>query len=1068
MKRKIKSKGIWSRVLLYGVLASFLVFYYFNFYSPQEVIQPPQIEGLKKENFNLQYSGNRSARFEPEQFVKYMKDITRVMPDKRIVIALINLAHNLDHKNVPTKDLLMKFEDGHWFLKDGDTVKYKLPEDMGPEEYFKIAHETIQSLRSSSKISSTSKVSKEELQALKTEVDSFEYPRVMKALLKLNEYFDKNPDIQVFGLISKGTTVLALHTASYFIDNTELEGKALCLFSILKTFVKDGLEEDEALIAYMLGYKTYLSQVVGKLKNKGSFEYLVSNDMKKFEEYIYSQKRPLRDVFLFVQALASVPGASSYLEYHSDKLLKEYGAAVIPGISKTSLKRFTFSFGFTMAGVHLKYLEQSFLQEEDSFLTRMKQKFLSKPTSLELPELYSLVEKTIKENETVLKDKLFDETDYSLFYRSLLYDLMAKQGNQYIKVYSSREGTEKFIDSLSAYQTAHAQLYKKYLEATYEAYYGNPRGYYKLDDLIKYNATATYRLFDLYDILNGILGDTNPHLPIISILMNRKLDSRPEFSHYVFKMNYDLLFNPSSSYKTLKRQLRFDPEGERETAYKLKYMDDPGYRMEDVLADSTMKLDQKYDLLNLLNLLTIEEEKPLLLQKIEANTQDLNALLRYSSILKDEQKYQEARDLLIKHASYFESANDLSLARVMSAATHLSLNMNLLDQAEKDVEIPYQSYSGNGLETKATVLEAQKRYEEAAEVIRAIMKRYPKTHYHEELAKYLLLQRKDQEAVSVLVSGDDPNQRSTSFEQLGEVLLAVKKVREDFAIDAFLGELVKKENFLLNLPKILEAFSKADHHDEAIGLLKKFTPSKVTFDYNSLSYRYDEDWARFIEAEKYIHFLTHVFARFVNAKKIEEGLEFVKSAGGEKVIPYIFIAFRDFDANAKFNLFKQITSKTDSVSQFAALSYAAYYVSQLGGEEEVKQALTSYFSDPEIKSFYYQMGKFLLTGEGHENAIALSKQERKQISLYYFTGVYYDSKNDLQKANEWYQAGIYEGTYSYERSWLLEDLKKWKKRFRSLSGLLKERRMEYEKLSFANPYYVNKISEIDQMLANQN
>ena len=1044
------------RVIFYSVflIICSAIFY---FQLPEESAQEATpVSSLKKDEFNLRWSSNRSAGMEPDAFVKMVKKTMQVKPDARLLNGLINLQYAMRPSvEYGTHEFKQDEKSEDWIITNGKKVLH-IPKDFGPKEYYERANEALSELASTFNFKLEKGGATEEINSLKASIDSFQYPLIIKALMRLNELHESTPtDFEIYRLITKGTIILALHTDAYFINDDSLESKALSFFTVLKHFAKEGVEEEEALIAYMLGYPTYILEAISRLPEKGAFAYILPLDIPGFENYIHETKRPLRDVFLYLQALSNREGADSILEREVEKLLSVYGEIIIPAASKMTLKRFTFSLGSSLARYHAEYAVRTmeghidWLSEPQLLVDDLKLRYKLSKVNL-FSHLFSKAEHLLKLNESKFKGKIFSEEEYKKFYHCILYNLLAKMGDEALKVQANKEQTAKFIKNLGDFSGDYAKLYEKYMIASAEAIFSKPNGYYKLDELVKYRDTAASRLYDLFDLLNQKFGDSNPHLPMAAILMNYKLDDRPSLYRYVSNLQHKLIFNPNNSYHALLRLHRHDPEGQVENGYWLKFMDTGELDIQELLSNEKLNLDRKYYLIKQLmkSNLPLEEWKALVSQKMEENKQDKVALWDYVDALYSEKKFEEARNILLRHAPYFQSANDLSYSSIMARAAYMSLEMSLPEQADLDVDAAYKSYAGFGLRAKANVLQALGKFEEARDVILAYIKRYPQDHsINVELVKYHLLLDEVQKAIDVTVI---LNQKDYDLRYIGEALVKVESLKENFNFDDYLKPLIKRDEELrFKLSRMALGFIDHDKHDAAIDILKRYAPSSLKYDHNAFSYRYKEDWNRFLIAEKPIRYLVEAYTRFTEANRSEEGMEFVKRIAGDDFVPYLMITGYQIlkSPESKLLILQNISDKKDPASQFAALAGAGYFIKHNPQDEIMKKLLVDYFSDAEISSFYYQMGRFLLTGQGHENVKKLAVSESKQIALYYYSGIYYDSINELSRANDWYQAGIFEGTYSYERSWLQKDLQSWRDQSLSLHGILRKRMSSIKNVS---------------------
>lgn len=1081
-------------ILLSGVcLGAFL---FWNKAPEQIKIAKP----LKNFKIHLDYTSQRSSRMPPLQLVEHLKTAFNVYPDMRLVNALLNLAKIYHFKKYKDQDYKLVPDGEQWNVVQGERIIFRIPTNLNPSNYYEIAFDYLKQLEEDGSALTRKLPITGEEKNLKASIDSFSYVEIVPALDTLGKMYSSKPSFETLRLIGKGLTTLALYTDAYFVNDDDLEVKSLAIFTVLKYLHKEGLEEDEALIAYMLGYQSYLKDITETLKEKGSFEYLLTRDMKGMKKYVNEKKRSLRDVFLFVQEVFKSAGQDSILEYESSRLIQDYGEIIIPILAKASLKRFTFNLGLRLSQLNVSYLvshlekskERNSIEHWRTMIRRWGANGLRKISSYlpsgvltavlplsksindeaSLAHLSDQLEVDIGSRGKKFEGRIVDDDDIQLFYHSIAYDSFAKIVYQPLNVYNDSARTLETIKDFQAVSSPLGKLLCAYLQSAHDARYDVVRGYYEVENFSNFPDLAPYRLISLFDDTTRQLGEDNSHLPVIWILMNRRVDSRPEHYNFLLRLKQNITLSPDKMLNLTKLSLVNDPLASRIQHLRLKFWTEGFISRDDIQKETGINLIDMHTLLIEGKHLSSEENAEFFKKRISENPQDLDAVLGLSDLLATENHLEEARELLYRQRPYFATSRDLSESRIMIRATRLSLKLGEIEVAESEAALPFKTYSGAGLAAMAHVLEAKNEYRDANDIYKKMFERYKTSEFDYWIGNLLRL-RKPSEALELFKSHSRAISNPELISKIGSQIAEISNDESSHeTIRKFIQEFSREPKFFQLVPLILLELVKGQKKLFAFELLKSALPQKSEFDYNVLKTRYSDDWQYFTKAEKILQYYSNVMRMYHSANSVEEGTEFIRDLGGEEGLVYLSIASRQLGRSERLKLFKLISHRTDSISTFAALTLLARYLLDFEDDIPTQNLLSEYFlkTQRDDESFYYLMGRYLLTGNKGLISPLVNRavKENLQSSLFYFMGVFYDSSHHLATAMDWYQAGFFAGTYSYEYYWIKELFREVKSSKKSIKGILLSRKLEFEsKLDRDPEQFSRRLAKLELAMAQQ-
>ncbi len=1052
------SKNNLQRIVVYGLLLIVCSGYFFFFHFNDETSPNPNPIGLKRDEFNLKYSSLRSGNLSPEDFAKQAQGMITLLPDKRLLSAIGQIPGILSSRKID-KHLSIIYVEGKFQLKWDKETFATVDAELDWNEYFELSKRLLEKEIPSQKFHLKIKTTKTNLEKYSVEISSFDQFKILKALHVLNGMYAKDrEDLEVFRLISRGTTILALHTASYFLDTLSLESKALAMFTILKKFSPTDIVYDELLISQLLGYQDHLYKISSQLPPEQAefFKCYLQKDYKKLDSYVLDSHRNPHEVFTYMQAYGDADGADSVLEYAMNNVMKKYGVSTLPFAMKALLKRYTFSYGTRIAVANLDYILHPMIESSDSYIVLKLKAVALKLISIfpRVPVLYKFYA-YLMPNSTKLIDEidslitaasknfntgLFDNEDYELFMRSSLYDPLAKIGNFATAVQNNNEATGKYIELLSKSQNSYAKLLVASLQASSKATFDVIQKLDFYDAVAKYKDLAGHRLYSIFTEITRNTRPSEPQIPIATILLNMKLDNRPQHSPYLNHIYGTLFFDQDGYEKILRRDYRLVFPTHFE---KMNQQVNEGERFEAItlMQDKELLPQEKIRLLMRLNLwsgLDIESKSSLYENAIELEKQNFSLVQSYAALFNEQKDYSKMREIVLKYAPNFESANDLNFSNLRVMAATASMYMKEYEQAQSDIEPVIVVGSGNVLVFQSDLAAAQGKYDEAIKIISKTMARYDTDVEVIHCIKYLLLAGNHTQAADLFFKRLPKINVYGFYPSLSKKFHEILKEKPDFDFTPFLDMISHSPEIRYHIPGMFIESSKNGLFSSVEKYLGKYDFEKSLLEKNIFEARYSDDWPRFTDKERIIQFYSDVFRNYLFSNRVSEGLSLLSEKGLTDIFPYLILwHFQEMKDEDVHLITSHLKSRDDKLTQYVMLFLAGKYIQVDKAHVPFNANLKEYFSDPSIPSFYYKLGRYMLSLEEKQSVEALADSKRR-ISLYYYYGVKSLSRYDYRSTEKWWKAALMEGTYAHERYWMLQSIDGWYKNYFSRLGRLKK------------------------------
>ena len=1013
-----------KKILLFVALALIISGIVYNF-SQQKVFNTHQEIQSEQKATNLQPSPQLPAL---KDYVEALNSAYRLQPDQRFLKAVAEIHAFLTQS--PLEPVKTTFASQQWELTyQGKTVG-TLPEYPDFQDFLELLSTWARQLAEQENIVlETTLLPVDIKKSLDTQLQQFFPLHVASAANELNQLWNSgHRSTELFAYATQALTLLVLQQLDKLGTTEQLPVKAITFLVLTKTLSNYDVNQEEALLAYLLGYSTHAEQV--SLSLTSAVHHYVHHEGEKLKAVVEVSNANLQAHYLYLLWLA---GQDNYVDWRAS--MENYLTApenILP-LLKTGIKLNEFGTNKLIASTlpHAAALSLSHQINQNSPAIRIAKLFseyffAANRVAALTKALQTLFTETSKVSTLIdsfewelelLKGQytgpfLPGET-YAAYFQGYFYSGLYQRGLHYLDSLSSEKATTEYAALLGNSSHPIAANFQRWYRtlAQSKAAKGDPQRL--LEDMTELTYLGVAPRLRTLEEQEQYFTFGSPEMMKAVRTLVPYLDSRPEYQAELLDLAWNYLLDLPLTEKlgdnVIKMNAGRSPwlhvwlayfKRDQDTLLALLKRSDLGQSTQVKALDYLKKLDQ----------ISPQQREKAYRQVFEKDTNNWYVAEHYIDFLLETKQFKKARNIA---SDWFDNNYDHPSLKPVMAQVKIAksyLKEGDLDNAWQFIAPLIETYQAGAMMIAAEVLEAKGDLKQAEEVSKAVYQRYPDNLTARlALTSFYWRQGDYQKAADTLSQGRTiKNAEDWNF-YIGESFVKAL-ASDDIALQAY-DLLVKggiKSEFLLEMSRAATRAKRLQLANQMLAPLK----------YPGLG-----------QAVLYLK-------RYELYKTLEGDTKALKWLEPRIPLqmrnPFSTIAYDQKQDELLWEFLDESITKGDIHATFVWLMRAAAYLREPTPNQTHYQLLQDYYSQAP-HTHYNVIGRYLLGMDNEDELSALMINPKAVCETAYYVGFKAQTEGRYLDASNWYRISIETGLIrNGEYRWAYSRLYTWRNKNQSL------------------------------------
>ncbi len=955
----------------------------------------------------------------PDSSTAYLEQLHakyRLSPDKRFIKTLSVLSKLKQDSNAAV-DLV--FSQGRWQVLDDDKMVATLAEYPDFPDLFAL----LQQWNTHIGLQQHWQVKQQPLPAtlsagLDKQMAKFFTLFQVQALTQLDQYWAKGGrELAAIAYAVRALTYMSLQHIDTLESAEQVKIQALAWLAVYRSLGGEGLQQEESLLAYELGYSSHARRIAKQLPKTNPVRAYVFHQHADLQQYIEAHPKERLSAYLYLRGSAATLGIEQWQAVYTQLLKDENAeATLLPAFALLNkLDKFSLRESIKKSTIYAAVvgLEQA-LAQSDPITDKMLKQSVQLLFNLDLDKVKAYVAKRLLNNNlqvlsTYLETRLtmlelnqkglfLDAKAYSDYFRGFFYSGIHGLGKHYLDSLSSQPRTHDFTEllgndaiglagefqrwylSLVAVKTQKKQPDSLRSEISNLQYLGAPSALRLLKEIKRYYKTPDPILWQSMRALVG------------------QLDSRPAHvaSHYwnVLELQRD----KPLGIKLLRHVSSIDSANQRNAKIYLTYLNKDTTHMFALLNQmDTSPNNAAYGLKLLANMenLDINAVKEKFDALLLRYPNDYEVSYRYLQFTQKHGFYEDLRIQAEKQYQIQKNEPDLKAARMQRYIAKAYLEQGQLDKALKAASIAASTGSAWGMNIAADVLAAKGETEQAEALLQKVLERYSMNAYSfGKLVTFYWQQKQYDKAAKLALQ---IKSLSAWEEEIASEFVKIFAKQSEEAIFSAYHSIQKQGASVLKCYSLITQLGQ-EQPKIAMKLLEPL-----------------------IKQTGGITGLQLLLRQYLYYKKVfgeQEAIVWLKQRLTPEQQPFfISIAMMDKEAANIVWLFEPaFESKTDHLRYFWLMRAASYIANPEKNSQHLSR-LQTYYSDNQDNE-YDVFGRYLLGMSDEQEVIDNIDSLRREGEASFFLGWRALAQGDHVTASDWFRITMETGEYrNTEYSW---------------------------------------------------
>lgn len=993
----------------------------------------------------------------PETMRTALAEAYRLRPDRRFLLAVSEIHHLLTGQ--PRGTATAEFGGTQWQVRYRDMDVGALPafptflDLMGllPDWIRRVVAESPQRLASAG----SAAISRE----FEGRIDRLATPELLGALRQVDGIWNSGMrDPALFPPATRALVLLTLQTLDRVEMGDAVPAKALALLALAKTLTTHDTAREESLLARLMGYTTHAKTVAASLPPSDAVRQYLAGDSESLKAVALAEGATVEARYLWLLRLAERRDEKAFYSYRQAAF--PHPAFVLPGLKAgLDLNRFASNDSLSSAvpGVILGELARELGKPVESWREAIARKvprvilgglFLAdnlirralgldeeRPSAFVLKiaervsrllgwvldsRLSSLMDRFESDVQTAGERNLgpfLDPQTYRAYYRSFFYSGMYIRGLHYLDALSSIEAVKQYSNQLDGASRGAAADFSRWYRHLAEFKAGNADPRILLDDLGALSHLGPPALKRSFNELEKRVTVGDPMGFTAAKRMAARMDTRVEhrlsLSNIAYKALRDLglfesLYRSALATAPLGRQAIWYANFAGNTKLLTELLRSP-----DVNPEARVEILGHLEKQDGVKAEFLRAEYRRLIDERPESWRVRSNYVAYLERLKD---YRGARWVIDEWLEAHDESAGFDYIFARTALARVYEREGQYEAGWEAIEPVVGSWQGGAMERAARLLDKLGRPDEAEEMGRRVVSRYPDSaRIRTTLAELYWRHGKSGEAANVLTSM--PHRLTTSdwMYVVAPRFAETFKDRPKDAPSAF-AALLTKEVTHTDLQAFASLFAKAGKHEVAFQLVSQLR------------------WHRVGEME----ILTDAYRYLKAWRGREVALDWLrKSVPVERLNAFSTVIFWAGEYELLWDLFEK--PEQGAGADLVWLMRAAASARLGPGRDPRRDALLRYYGNPGGQ-YPQAIGRFLLRLTTEREVLGLAANARQRCEIAYYVGLRAQAEGRYVDASDWFRVAIETGQeMTAEYSWAYNTLTRWEGEGKSLSRLAAEK-----------------------------
>jgi thioredoxin-like negative regulator of GroEL len=917
----------------------------------------------------------------------------RLKPDNRFMLAVTDIQHLLSAE--PGGEPDWEFTDGQWHVYVDRAELGRLSEFPDFAESLLLLQNWAEKLIKEYNFKcDEKKLPEDTMKGIDVDIAKFYASNIFKVLPEMDRlWLEGFHSTRLLAAGLRGHIYLYMQVLDRLDKADPIAARSLALLAILKAQKYAGLDAEEALLADCLDYSTHADNLVNKLPLTDPLRHTLQSDGSVLKTEALSGKLSPLGGFLYMKSIVAKWLKKEWQEMAAS-LASQADAHL--AIGKSGLALDIFPLDATLPAMIISEV-------------------LRETTGREAGDKETLAEQTRRFEERMAsptaskKTFFFDPLVYQSYYRSYFYSALYSWAKHLIDHLNSVPAAQELMDAMGNVTAADPKAFKTWLDQIVKSRLGSTDLKPFFNDLENKQTLGGEALQRSLEELLTRIATSDPMKSTTMRLWIRRLDSRPQHrENLAARVHVELL--DMKMYERLIDSLL--AAARRRFMYieanRAQLADDP--QQMKALLNSRQTTWQKMAVVEYYNEMLKGKDQPdleALYQSIcQEAPQNWNVIESYVNYLEKNKKYRQAEKVIRSWLEHPEEISGFDSIEAQTALGRVLEAQGRIQEGLKAVQPVVESWKGNAMKCYAGLLYKAGKVQEALQMARDIVERYPDgLKGRSFLAKLYWQQGAYDEAAAMLKSCPvnigmfdwitviGPDFTEAFAGKSGEIAAALAAmIRKGFP--AF--DMYRLASYFLRQGKPAEAFAIA-------GTLSGKGQEKLMF--TIFSYECLAEW-RGKEAA-----LAWIMERIP-----------AQQAG-----PAAMLAYIDDRYELLWDLFKQRTGY--DTDEFTWLLRAAAWLRQGKPADQYTPMLRSHYQG-QSKIYYFNIGQYLLGMLPGETLLPMARTDKQKCEFAYYLALKAESDGRFADASDWYRVCVETGLLrNGEYIWAYWTLNRWAYQF---------------------------------------
>jgi len=958
-------------------------------------------------------------------YVEQLSNTYRLKPDQRFLKAVAEIHAFVT--GTPASHIEIAFADQHWQVTYQGKSVGQLPEYPDFQDFLGLLVTWAQRLaeREDLRLSSTP-LSIETKKYLDTQLQLFFAPHAATAANYLNELWtDGKRSTELFPYATKALTLLVLQQLDELETAEQLPIKAITLLALTKALSNYAVTQEEALLAYLLGYSAYARQVA--LDNDDAVRHYIHHDSERLKLKAENPAASQQTRYLYLLWLArqgDYKGWRDWIEPYftatedalpllkTGVILNQFGtnkriASILPYAAVLSL---AYKVSENNKAVKMaQLLSQYFFSTDSGKLVNAIITLFFQDTKVST--IVAFFETEIKFLKKQYVGPFLDGDTYTAYFRGHFYSGLYQLGIHYLDSLSSEQATTWYAKLLGDSKHPIAADFQRWYRnlAQSKAAKGDPQRLLEdLSRLTHFGALPRLRTLEeqkQYFTFGSpaMIGGVRAVLPY--------LDTRADHQSQLQDLAFDTLLDLPLTEKLGNNMVKMDPAHFQNLQAWLGYFKRSSDILTALLAQPDLRLSVRLKALHYL-----EELGQVSSGQIEAEYQSAweqepnnwSIVKPYVDFLLETEQFPKARELAKAWLRQNRAHPSLKPVLIQTKIAKSYLKEGRLDEAWQTIQPLIKTYQAGAMQVGVDILEARGKLDQAEQVARAVYNRYPDNLTSRlKLTTFYWRQGQYQKAADVLSQGHAlKNVEDWRFEIGEDFVETFTEQTDKVALQAY--------NLLLNngieheyLQELATAVAKSKRLKLADKMLKQF------------QYKGLRQMMLYVE-------------RYAYRKELDgKALDWLETRIPLRMRnPLSMIAYNEKQDELLWEFIGDPTARAHG--EFVWLMRAAAYLREPTQNPEHYRQLDHYYKQSP-DNHYNTIGRYLLGIASQAEVLALMTHEKAKCEVAYYIGYRAQTEGRSIEASNWYRIAIETGLIrNGEYRWAYDQLYLWRGENKSL------------------------------------